>query len=206
MEIEVPHISTISVSEEKVINSSLETKHTSDNVCEGKVFETLMQTGDSYDVKSCSSESEHTQFGIEKLEDIDVDISTSNACNRNFLECEIDTSTIEQRKAAEIDNAKIARENIDENISLPSDEENPLSLAFSNISADKSIAGKEQTTPQPHNPVHQYCFQAMSNQTFSDMSSVSSDSGMSGFDMELYRKSPYYKPQPLVKKEQEMRK
>ena len=38
------------------------------------------------------------------------------------------------------------------------------------------------------------------------MSSVSSDSGMSGFDMELYRKLPYYKPQPLVKKEQEMQK
>ena len=152
MEIEVPHISTISVSEEKVINSSLETEHTSDNVSEGKVFETLVQTGYSYDVKSCSSELEHAQLGIEKLEDIDVDISTSDACNRNFLECEIDTSTIEQREAAEIDNAKIARKNIDENISLPSnkeDEENPLYLAFSNISADKSIAGKEQTTPQP---------------------------------------------------------
>ena len=209
MEIEVPHISNISVSEEKVINSSLQTEHISDNVCEGKVFETLTQTGDSYNVKSCSSESEHTQFGIKKLEDIDVRISTSDACNGNFLQCEIDTSTIKQRETAEIDNAKIARENIDENISLPSDqedEENPLSLAFSNISADKSIAGKEQTTPQPHNPVHQYCFQATSNQTFSDISSVSSDSGMSGFDMELYRKSPYYKPQPLVKKEQEMRK
>ena len=178
-------------------------------ISEGKVFETLVQTGYSYDVKSCSSESEHAQLGIEKLEDIDVDISTSDACNRNFLECEIDTSTIEQREAAEIDNAKIARENIDENISLPSDEEdeeNPLSLAFSNISTDKSIAGKEQTTPQPRNLVHQYCFQATSNQTFSDMSSVSSDSGMSGFDMELYRKLPYYKPQPLVKKEQEMQK
>ena len=209
MEIEVPHISTISVSEEKVINSFLETEHTSYNVCEGKVFETLVQTGDSYDVKSCSSELEHAKFGIEKLEDINVNISTSDACNLNFLECEIDTSTIEEREAAKIDNAKIERENIDENISLPSDEEdeeNPLSLAFSNISADKSIAGKEQTTPQSRNPVHQYCFQATSNQTFSDISSVSSDSGMSGFDMELYRKSPYYKPQPLVKKEQEMRK
>ena len=103
MEIEVTHISTISVSEEKVINSSVETKHTSDNVCEGKVFEALMQTGDSYDVKSCSSESEHAKFGIEKLEDINVDISTSDSCNRNFFECEIDTSTIKQREAAEID-------------------------------------------------------------------------------------------------------
>ena len=85
MEIEVPNISNISVSEEKVINSSLQTKHISDNVSEGKVCETVPQTGDSYDVKSCSSQSEDAQFGIEKLEDVDVHISTSDACNGNSL-------------------------------------------------------------------------------------------------------------------------
>ena len=149
MDNEVPQISNISVSEEKVCENSLQNENISD-VGEGKILEAVPQSGNSYDVKSCLSETENVQLGIEKVEDVDVHISSPKDNSRQH---EMHTATIEEIESAERENAKIARENIDENISLPMDleEENIVSLPFSDIGAEKSIlfvdpaAGKEQS-------------------------------------------------------------
>ena len=181
MDNEVPQISNISASEEKVCENSLQNENISDNVGEGKVLEAVSQSGNSYDVKSCLSETENVELGIEKVEDVHVHISSPED---NSHQHEMHNATIKEIESAEGDNTEITRENIDENISLPMDQEgeNIISLPFSDISAEKSIpfvdpaAGKEQSpSPKPRKPAHQYCFQATSNEGFSDISSVSSD-------------------------------
>ena len=234
MNIEVPQISNISVSdisvlEKKCTDISLQNLNEaiSDDVDEGKVLETVLQSGNSYDEKHSESETENVKIAIQKVEDLDVNISSPEGSvmevqqtNTVPSQHEIDTPTIAQNsdsfpencKSTERENARISRENIDENMSLPMDqeEENVLSLPFSEIRGNKSSpsvdqnAGKEQCPHKPPKLAHQFCFQATSNEGYSDISSVSSDSGMSSFNMELYRKSPYYKQQPVVKKEQEM--
>ena len=70
-------------------------------------------------------------------------------------------------------------------------------ICKSQSSVNVELSDEYEERVLQHKMSHPYCFQAMSRYQYSNTyESDSSSSNLSGFNMDLYKKSQYYKPQP----------